>query len=388
MQKINKNIDCELTENNIINVCGLTCIFNKKLDNEVKVLDDINLTFEKNKIHCIIGNSGSGKSTFVYHLNGLLKSKHAYLNIDGFKIYGHHFKIKNPKLLRKKASIVFQFPEYQLFKETIIKDAIFGPTALGIPDEKAIEYNKKEILKKISQYSLSFKKILSNLKLSVNDVNVDNFYDHIKLKYKYLKKYDAVFVVLKSKFSKYKTHVKYLYKNSEIIVFENTVKYLKIMGISDDYLHRNPFELSGGQKRRVAIAGILAIEPKILIFDEPTAGLDPKGEQEMMDVILNAKKSGQTVIVITHTIDHVLQIADNVIVLNNGSIFLQGKPYEIFTNKTLLDNTKMELPKVIEFIYNLVEKDKKYQQLFEMQPKTICELAECIKKIKDIKNEL
>lgn len=153
------------------------------------------------------------------------------------------------------------------------------------------------------------------------------------------------------------------------------------VGLTQDYLQKSPFELSGGQKRRVALAGILAMKPDVLVFDEPTAGLDPKGEQEMMQTILNAKKSGQTVVVITHTMDHVLQIADKVMVLKKGEIFLQGKPYEVFTNKQLLKETKMELPKVIEFIDKLASKNRKFEKLYKMQPRTVEELADCIQKV-------
>ncbi|MDE7087912.1 MAG: ATP-binding cassette domain-containing protein, partial [Malacoplasma sp.] len=158
-------------------------------------------------------------------------------------------------------------------------------------------------------------------------------------------------------------------------------KYLLRMGLDESFLERSPFGLSGGQKRRVAIAGILAIEPKILIFDEPTAGLDPKGEQEMMKIILDAKENKQTVIVITHTMDHVLEIADHVIVLDQGKILMHGNPYQIFTNKDLYLNSKMEKPKIIDFIDSLCEKDKRFISLYDRKPRTVEQLSKDIEEI-------
>ena len=410
-------------ENVALEVEHLFGVYNENKESQYISLTDINFSFQKNKIYFIIGNSGSGKSTLVTHFNGLLKSKYgnifvqnnypigkslfiqdwllgvinpndianliqhkniqkilkryknsqyfvvacrknlakslvqilfegyfksklvkvkpiklkkqpgyfylvfldkdnefeldvqSYLSlsdiheseiikssslIDGLSRYFYHPKIKKIKKLRKTVGMVFQFPEYQLFKDTIQKDIMFGPIALG--DSK----------------------------------------EHAKLKAK---------------------------------------KYLNELGLPDSYLTRSPFGLSGGQKRRVAIAGILAIEPEILIFDEPTAGLDPMGEAEMLKIISNAKDNGKTVIVITHTMDHVLQIADEVIVMNDGEIIKHGEPYEIFTDKELLETTSIESPRIIEVINELSQANDKYKVLYELKPRTIEELANNISKI-------
>lgn len=381
MQKINEK-ELKLNNDDIVLINNLKCVFNEKQNNEIIALNNINLTLSKNKIHFIIGNSGSGKSTLVYHFNGLLKSKYGYLNIDNFLIKPNKKKIKKPKKLRKIVSMVFQFPEYQLFKDTIEKDIIFGPKVLKIPKDKYIEYNSKEIKNILKNNNELENNILKKFNLNKNIDDINFFYKNVEFKTKYIKNKNVVKVWLKLNKKKTILFLNYNYKSIDSIAHEIAVKYLTRMGLDESYLERNPFGLSGGQKRRVAIAGILAIEPKILIFDEPTAGLDPKGEQEMMDIILDAKKQGQTVIVITHTMDHVLQVGDNVVVLKNGSIFLEGDPYSIFTNEKLLKETQMDVPKVIELINKLIKKDKKFNKLLIMKPKTTEELAECIIKIK------
>lgn len=371
----------QLKNSDIILANDITCVFNEKQKNEIVALNHISFNLERNKIHCIIGDSGSGKSSLVYHFNGLLKSKTGFLNIDNFLIDSKKKKIKNPKILRKKISIVFQFPEYQLFKDTIENDVCFGPNVLGIPKEKALIYNTNEIFNVVKNDGELFKQIKEKLSIKDENINANNLRDYVTCKYKYNKKTFHTKVKFSYNNKSFKLDLNFHYKTEHMISVEDAVKYLEKMGLNKSFLEKNPFGLSGGQKRRVAIAGILAIEPKILVFDEPTAGLDPKGEQEMMQTILNAKKSGQTVVVITHTMDHVLQIADKVMVLKKGEIFLQGKPYEVFTNKQLLKETKMELPKVIEFIDKLASKNRKFEKLYKMQPRTVEELADCIQKV-------
>ena len=205
--------------------------------------------------------------------------------------------------------MVFQFPEYQLFKDTIEKDIMFGPIALGI---------KKDEAKKRAKF------------------------------------------------------------------------YLNKLDMGDEYLPRNPFGLSGGQKRRVAIAGILAIETDILIFDEPTAGLDPVGEQETMKMIKEIQETGKTIFVITHTMDHVLEIADEVIVLNDGEIIKHGDPYSIFLDESIVKSTSIDTPKVIKTIKKLIDKDKRFEKLIDYKPKTTEELnnaiVDLIKQIKKGEN--
>lgn len=290
-----------------ITVKNLRIIFDENSGEKLIVLDDFNYQFAKNKIYFIVGNSGSGKTSLVSHFNGLLKSKYGDLTIGDQVILGKDRKIRHFKLLRKTCGMVFQFPEYQLFKDTIEKDIIFGPINLG--------ENKNEAKSKAK-------------------------------------------------------------------------KYLNTLGLDDSFLQRSPFELSGGQKRRVAIAGILAIEPEILVFDEPTAGLDPAGEREMLNIIQKAHQSGKTVIIITHVMDQVLALGDEVLVLHNKKLEAAGTPYEIFTNKNLLQKTTLDLPKVIDIIEKLVAKDPCFKRLYEIKPRNVDELANAIQLIlKETKHE-
>jgi energy-coupling factor transport system ATP-binding protein len=283
-----------------ITVDNLKIIFDEKTSEETLLLDNFSYKFEKNKIYFIIGNSGSGKTSLVSHFNGLLKSRYGNLQIGEIPILAKKRKIKQFKKLRKTVGMVFQFPEYQLFKDTVEKDIIFGPVNLGEPK-----------------------------------------------------------------------------KNARV----KAEKYLNKMGLTSDFLQRSPFGLSGGQKRRVAIAGILAIEPDILVFDEPTAGLDPAGEKEMLKIIQDLKHDGKTIFVITHVMDQVLALGDDVIVLDNKEIAAHGSPYEIFTNEKLLSSTTLAIPKIIDVIKKLAKLDSKYNVLFDIKPKNVDELANAITKI-------
>lgn len=369
----------------ILKVDDLTCKFNFKQENEFIAIKNFSFEFKENKIYFIIGNSGSGKSTLISHFNGLLKSKWGSIKVDDFKIDPNKSKIKKVKELRRIVSMVFQFPEYQLFKTTIYEDVAFGPAVLGIPKIKSKEINLNNLKKFL--FENYFLDICNNLNIQKKDYqNFEEFEkdNNINFLAKFNKKKQVKFCV----FVKDNPKIKYCKK----IIFEDvitpkhylqdtSIKYLNKLGIPDSYLDKSPFELSGGQKRRVAIAGILAIEPKILVFDEPTAGLDPKGEQEMIKIISDAKKSGQTVIVITHSMDQVLELADEVIVLDQGKLLYVGEPYEIFCNQDLYLKTKMEKPKIIDFIDDLVVKNKKFSKLYEIKPKNIEELCEGIKSI-------
>ncbi|MDR0856772.1 MAG: ATP-binding cassette domain-containing protein [Mycoplasmataceae bacterium] len=299
----NKTKVANLTNGNIIEVKNLKIMFDEKTENETLVLEDFSYDFQKNKIFFIIGNSGSGKTALVTHFNGLLRSKYGSVRIDNFLITGKKRKISHFAELRKKIGMVFQFPEYQLFKNTVESDIIFGPINLGTPKEEA--------------------KVLAK-------------------------------------------------------------KYLNLMGMDSAFLMSSPFALSGGQKRRVAIAGILAIEPEIIIFDEPTAGLDPAGEKEMMRIIKDMKLDGKTIIVITHQMAQVLEIADEVLVLGNKKLLASGTPYDIFTNKKLLSENSLDTPPIVKFIEELSKKDNKYNALYEKQPRTIEEFCEYVDEINGI----
>ncbi|WP_033160144.1 ATP-binding cassette domain-containing protein [Mycoplasmoides alvi] len=281
-------------------VDNLSCIFNEKTSDAFVALSNISYTFKENKIYCIIGDSGSGKSTLVSHFNGLLVSKYGDIWIRDFYLGGHKRKVKNIKKLRKIISMVFQFPEYQLFKDTVEHDIMFGPVALGASKQEG-------------------------------------------------------------------------QRLAEI--------YLNKMGLDNSYLEKSPFELSGGQKRRVAIAGILAIESEAIIFDEPTAGLDPQGENEMMKIIFEEKANNKTVFVITHQMEKVLEIADEIIVMSKGQIIKHGTPYEIFTDNYLLENTTIIIPPVIKVIKDLVNKNPKFLKLYKYEPRTVKQLAIAINSI-------
>lgn len=289
-----------LVGDEILKVTNLKCVFDENTPDAFKALDDINFTFKKNKVYAIIGDSGSGKSTLVTHFNGLLVPKYGNIWVRNIYVGGKRGKIKEFKKLRKTISMVFQFPEYQLFKDTVLKDIAFGPIALGSTKQKG---------------------------------------------------------------------------------YQLAEKYLKIMGLDSSFLEKSPFELSGGQKRRVAIAGILAIESEMIIFDEPTAGLDPDGEREMMKIILDAKKADKTLFVITHQMEKVLEIADEILMLAEGKVLHHGTPYEIFTNKELLSKTSIKPPPVIKVINQLSQADERFQKLYELQPKTVNELAKSILEI-------
>jgi energy-coupling factor transport system ATP-binding protein len=159
-------------------------------------------------------------------------------------------------------------------------------------------------------------------------------------------------------------------------------KYICDVGLDKTFLPRNPFGLSGGQKRRVAIAGILAIEPKILVFDEPTAGLDPDGEKEMMNIIKELKNAGKTVIIVTHQMDQAMEISDNIVVLGDGKILKAGDIYDIFGDKDVVKKASLNIPSIYFIIDGLIEKNSKYSKLLETKPRTIEQLVTDINKIR------
>ncbi len=365
-----------MQENKIVKVNNLTCIFDEKTEGETVAINNFSYEFEKNKIHFIIGNSGSGKSTLVLHFNGLLKSKKGDLDVDGFKIEANKKKIKNVKELRRKISLVFQYPEYQLFKDTIENDIAFGPKALKLHKDKFIEINTSRILQKVVDNIRQYQSYFSKQQYS----SIEELQEEI-LKF-----------TINKNGGKIKTKKGSFFVEEEIITKKKILHdiaetNLLRMGLDESYLPRPPFGLSGGQKRRVAIAGILAIDPNILVFDEPTAGLDPEGIDEMMKIILEAKASGKTVFVITHSMDEVLEIGDNVILLEKGNVIKSGTPYEIFKDKEVYQKTQMCAPKVIEMITKLEQKNLKFKKLWEYEPKNVEQLSEAILKLIDKKGK-
>ncbi|MDR2828985.1 MAG: ATP-binding cassette domain-containing protein [Mycoplasmataceae bacterium] len=291
--------------NSSIQLTDFSVIFDEGKKEEYRLLENLNYSFEANKIHFIAGNSGSGKTVLISHFNGLEKSNHGKICIFDKPIVIKHKKIKKVKDIRKRIGMVFQFAEYQLFKSTIEKDICFGPLNFNF---------SKEVAKQRAR------------------------------------------------------------------------KYIKEVGLDVSFLPRNPFGLSGGQKRRVAIAGILAIEPDILVFDEPTAGLDPDGEKEMMRIFENLKENGKTIIIVTHSMNQAIEIGDNVVVIGEGKILKSGDTYEIFQDDAIVEKASLSVPLIFKTIKKLIDKDVKYKKLLELKPRTIEELVKGINKINGGKN--
>ena len=252
----------------------LSYIYSPKSPFEYKALDNINLNIEMDRITAIIGHTGSGKTTLVQHLNALLIPTSGTLEVCDFVVTNDKKNNKNLKNLRKRVGLVFQFPEYQLFEETIAKDIGFGPKNFGVSQEEIDEITKKVI---------------------------------------------------------------------------------KQVGLDESYLEKSPLELSGGQKRRVAIAGILAMNPDILVLDEPTAGLDPLGAKAMLDLFVELNKEGKTIIIVTHEMDYVLDYCDLCVVVNKGKIVFEGKPINLFINDEIMKRVGIEPPLTIEFGKELIK---------------------------------
>ncbi len=231
-------------------------------------LQDINLEIEDKSFVAIIGETGSGKSTLVQHLNALLLPSSGEVSVDSFRVTPIKKHNKNLKQLRKKVGVVFQFPEYQLFEETILRDVSFGPKNFGMSDEEAVKKSKE---------------------------------------------------------------------------------MLQMVGIDTTLYEQNPFNLSGGQKRRVAIAGILAANPDVLVLDEPTAGLDPIGSVEMMSLFQNIHKNlGKTIIMVSHDMEQVYEYCERVILMKGGQVVRDCLKDEFFKDVDFLKENGIKLPFIIE----------------------------------------
>lgn len=239
----------------------------------VKALNDICLTIPDGQFIGIIGHTGSGKSTLMQHLNGLLKATEGSIYFNGEDIYDDDFDMKK---LRSKVGLVFQYPEHQLFEIDVFTDVCFGPKNLGL-DQKEVE----------------------------------------------LRAYDA----------------------------------LKKVGLPDELFYQSPFELSGGQKRRVAIAGVLAMKPEVLILDEPTAGLDPKGRDEILGQIKRLQtESGMTILLVSHSMEDVAEYVDRIIVMNKGSVMYDDTPKNVFRHYKELEEIGLAAPQVTYIMHALQEK--------------------------------
>ena len=257
---------------------------------EGRALFGVDLEIVDGSYTALIGHTGSGKSTILQLLNGLNIPTSGNVIVDDMVINATSDK-KGIKQVRKKVGLVFQFPESQVFDETVLKDVAFGPQNFGISQEEA---------EKIAREKLA------------------------------------------------------------------------LVGISEELFERSPFELSGGQMRRVAIAGILAMEPNVLVLDEPTAGLDPAGRQELMNIFKQLHANGMTIVLVTHLMDDVANYADWVYVMEKGKLIRSGKPRDVFQEVEFLETIKLGVPKITKFAANLERRGFVLERL----PVTIKEFAE------------
>lgn len=246
-----------------------------------RALFDINLEVAEGSYTALIGHTGSGKSTLLQHLNGLLQPTEGKVNIDDIVIQPSS-KQKEIKPARRKVGVVFQFPESQLFEETVLKDVAFGPQNFGVSQEEALKIAREK---------------------------------------------------------------------------------LELVGLAEKNFEKSPFELSGGQMRRVAIAGILAMGPKVLVLDEPTAGLDPKARIEMMQLFSHLHQEGQTVVLVTHNMDDVAEYADKVYLLEKGRVISSGSPQDVFQNVEFLMQHELGVPKTTEFAVKLEQRGVVFDRL-------------------------
>lgn len=260
---------------------------------EMRALHDISFSIEDGSYVAIIGHTGSGKSTILQHLNALLKPTEGIVEL-GDKTIDSTTGNKDLKPLRKKVGIVFQFPEAQLFEETVEKDIAFGPKNFGVSEEEALKI---------------------------------------------------------------------------------AAEVVKTVGLPEDVLKKSPFDLSGGQMRRVAIAGVLAMKPEVLVLDEPTAGLDPKGRFEMMEMFYKLhKEQNLTIVLVTHQMNDVSDYANHVVVIEAGSVVKEGAPKEVFEDASWLLEKQLGVPTTLAFVEKLKSKGWNTTKM----PLTLEELADAI----------
>ena len=272
--------------------------YNYKTPYAREVLKDINLNIEEGSYTVIVGKTGSGKSTLIEHINGLLLPTYGEVLVNNVLITNPKNKrekrelAKTLKILRKDVAVLFQFSEQQLFETSVLKDIIFAPLNYGISEERAIS------------------------------------------------------------------------KATELI---------KLVGLDESYLDKSPFELSGGEMRKVALCGVLALEPKVLILDEPTVALDYKSREEIMTMVKKLKDElNMTIVLISHNMNYVLEYADKIFVLKNGKINFEGTVEELFADETLLKENSLEQPELLKFYNNLQENNikldvfpRKYEDLID-----------------------
>ena len=239
---------------------------------EVVALNDICLQIADGEFIGLIGHTGSGKSTLIQHLNGILKPYSGSVYFDGADIFDEEYDLKK---LRSQVGLVFQYPEHQLFEETVFKDVCFGPKNMGL-SQKEVE----------------------------------------------MRAYQA----------------------------------LKMVGLEDEYFYQSPFDLSGGQKRRVAIAGVLAMKPRVMILDEPTAGLDPKGRDEMFALITKLRReSNMSIVLVSHSMEDVAAYVERIVVMNQGKVMMDGSPHEVFSHVKELEAVGLMAPQITYVMKRLKE---------------------------------
>ena len=281
-----------------ISLKNVSYTYNYKTPYAREVLKDINLNVEEGSYTVIIGKTGSGKSTLIEHINGLLLPTHGEVLVNNVLITNPKSKkekrelAKKLKVLRQDVAVLFQFSEQQLFETSVLKDIIFAPLNYGISEERAIS------------------------------------------------------------------------KAKELI---------KLVGLDESYLDKSPFELSGGEMRKVALCGVLALEPKVLILDEPTVALDYKSREEIMTMVKKLKdKLNMTIVLISHNMNYVLEYADKIFVLKNGKINFEGTVEELFDDENLLKENSLEQPELLKFYNKLQENNiklnvfpRKYEDLID-----------------------
>ena len=267
-----------------IKINHLTHIYNEGTTFEKVALNDVNIEIKTGEFIGLIGHTGSGKSTLIQHLNGIISPTHGEILLDDENIHKDKAKLKE---LRRRIGLAFQYPEYQLFEMTVYKDVAFGPTNLGWSKEK---------------------------------------------------------------------------------IHESVVDALNIVGISPEIYEKSPFELSGGQKRRVAIAGVIAMEPEVLILDEPTAGLDPVGREDVLQNIENYRKAkNATIMMVSHSMNDVARLADRLLVMCNAHLAMDGTPGEVFEHAQELLDMGLDIPEITRVFLKLQQKGLPVKQVYTIE---------------------
>ena len=257
----------------VISVRNLTHSYNEGLPNKFNAIENLNFNIYKGDFVGLIGHTGSGKSTLIQHFNGLLKPTQGQILLDGKDIWSDKKSVREAKF---KVGLCFQYPEYQLFEETVAKDIAFGPKNMKLPE--------KEIAERVAKAAM-------------------------------------------------------------------------YVGLKREYMEKSPFDLSGGEKRRAAIAGVMAMQPEVLILDEPTAGLDPRGRDKILSLISNYRaQTGCTVILVSHSMEDVARVANRVMVMNKGSLAMYGTVNEVYSQFSRLNEMGLNVPQVSRVFDILSEK--------------------------------